>query len=82
MRTEQLGASVAQLEALLDERAFEPLHAVLYAPTHFRLAGLSAEAGDSEGAARHYGAFLEAFNDPDPDFLWMVEEARIGVGAS
>jgi hypothetical protein len=27
--------------------------------------------------AEHWAAFLEAFTEPDPEFEWMVEEARM-----
>ncbi len=73
-------SSIEQLEALLEERSFEPLHVLLYAPTHFKLARLNTEIGEVENAEEHYTAFLGAFTDPDPEYEWMVEEARAGIG--
>jgi hypothetical protein len=76
----QTESSVAQLEALLEERSFEPLHVLMYAPTHFKLARLNAEIGDEERAAAHYAEFLDAFTDADPEYAWMADEARSMVG--
>jgi tetratricopeptide (TPR) repeat protein len=72
--------AIQQLDALLLERSFEPFNILVYAPTHFRLARLHTENGDISRAVVHYAAFLDAFIDPDPDFEWMVEEARAAVG--
>ncbi len=73
------GSSIAQLEALLAERAFEPLHVLLFAPTHFKLARLNRDAGHAESATEHYTSFLAAFADPDPEYAWMVDEASAGI---
>ncbi len=53
----------------------------LFAPAHFRLARVRSESGDNERALEHYDTFLDAFIDPDPDYEWMVEEARAAVSA-
>jgi tetratricopeptide (TPR) repeat protein len=41
-----------------------------------RLAKLYAELGDDQRAEEHWLTFLETFTDPDPEYEWMVEEAR------
>jgi len=68
-----------QLEALLLERSFEPLHVLVHSPTHFKLGRLRAESGDTAAALEHFAAFLDAIIDPDPEYEWMVEEARAEV---
>lgn len=80
----QLGrteSSIQQLNALLEERSFEPLYVLLHAPTHFKLAQLHFEMGDTALAVVHFSSFLEAFTDPDPEYEWMVEEARAGIAS-
>jgi hypothetical protein len=77
-----LETSIRQLEDLLRERSFEPLHVLVYAPTRFKLGQLYLEVQDPEAAARHFTAFLVAFTDPDPDYQWMVDEALAAAGAA
>jgi tetratricopeptide (TPR) repeat protein len=74
-----LETSIRQLEALLRERSFEPLHVLIYAPARFKLGQLYSEIQDSEAAVGHFTAFLDAFTDPDPEYQWMVDEARTAV---
>ena len=47
---------------------------------HFRHGLLYAQIDNREGALDHFTTFLDAFTDPDPDYVWMVQEARIEVG--
>ena len=49
---------------------------IVYPFARFRLGRHYAGQGDSERAAEHYAAFLGTFTDPDPEFAWMVNEAR------
>ena len=72
-------ASIGQLSTLLEERTFEPLYVLLHSPAHFKLGRLYTETGDTARALDHYSAFLDAFTDPDPEYEWMVEEARVAV---
>jgi tetratricopeptide (TPR) repeat protein len=74
-----LEASIGQLEALLRERSFEPLYVLMYGPTRFKLGQLHSEIQNSEAAAAHFTAFLEVFTDPDPEYQWMVDEARAAL---
>lgn len=74
-----LEKSIQQLEALLRERSFEPLHVLVYGPARFKLGQLYSEIQDSEAAVGHFTAFLDAFTDPDPEYQWMVDEARAAV---
>jgi serine/threonine-protein kinase len=75
----QSNASVQQLETLLQERTVEPLYVLTHAPSHFKLGRLYTETGDTARALDHYSAFLDAFTDPDPEYEWMVDEARLEV---
>jgi serine/threonine-protein kinase len=43
---------------------------------HFKLGGLYADLGRPDRAREHYAAFLETFTKPDPQYAWMVTEAR------
>lgn len=71
--------AIQQLEALLLERSFEPFNVLVFAPTQFKLAQLRSQTGETERALEHYQAFLDAFIEPDPEFEWMVDEARTAV---
>jgi serine/threonine-protein kinase len=44
-----------------------------------KLGELYRELGDATQAATHYRTFLSVFTDPEPEFQWMVEEAREGL---
>jgi DNA-binding SARP family transcriptional activator/TolB-like protein len=53
------------------------LHQVVYrAPAHLRLAEIHEKLGQPRRAARHYRAFLELWNQSDPEFRPQVEQAR------
>jgi hypothetical protein len=47
-----------------------------YSFAHRKAALLYSQLEDYDRAAEHWLAFLDAFTDPDPEFEWMVEEAR------
>ncbi len=47
-----------------------------YSFAHRRAAILYSQLGQNDLAMDHWRAFLDAFTQPDPDFEWMVEEAR------
>jgi tetratricopeptide (TPR) repeat protein len=47
-----------------------------YSFAHRKAALLYGEGGREEEAMEHWQAFLEGFTQPDPEFEWMVEEAR------
>jgi len=47
-----------------------------YSFAHRRAALLFGELGQEEEAIGHWRAFLDAFTRPDPEFEWMVEDAR------
>jgi hypothetical protein len=46
---------------------------------HRRAALAYGQIGEREMAAEHWRVFLQDFSDPDPDYRWMVEEARIAL---
>jgi hypothetical protein len=52
------------------------LQGYIHPAARFKLAGLFDQVGDAERAREHYRIFLDTFTDPDPDFEWMVEQAR------
>jgi tetratricopeptide (TPR) repeat protein len=77
---QQPDSAIRYLEAFLP-RPVERLddytfHGFFRPSARLRLGRLYAEAGDVGGAEEHLQAFLGTFNDPDPDYQWMVEEAR------
>jgi len=43
---------------------------------------LYAQRGNRDEALDHYTTFLDTFTDPDPEYEWMVEEARAEVERS
>jgi len=75
-----LQAAARHLEAILERPRFRRdnwmLQGYIHPAARFRLAGLYAEIGDWAAAREHYQIFLETFTDPEPEFRWMVEEAR------
>lgn len=54
------------------------IHGVPHSAAHFKLGQLYLQVGDAAEAAEHYASFLHTFADPDPDpeYEWMVGEAR------
>ena len=47
-----------------------------YSFTHRRLARLYTQLEEFDRAEEHWLEFLETFTDPDPEFQWMLDEAR------
>jgi serine/threonine-protein kinase len=47
-----------------------------YSFAHRRLARLYTQLEESDRAEEHWLEFLDAFTDPDPEFQWMLDEAR------
>ncbi len=50
-----------------------------YSAAHFKLGQLYTQIGDTAKAIEHYATFLDTFTDPDPEYEWMVEQARAEV---
>jgi len=67
----QPDSAIAQLEAIV---ARPPRWA--YSAAHFKLGQLYAQVGNRDEALDHFTTFLAAFTDPDPEYRWMVIEAR------
>ncbi len=66
-------------EALRWYGSFEgaALHDRIYAaPAHWRRAKIYEALGEREQAVLHYQRFVELWRDADPEYHWMVEEAR------
>ena len=68
------------LESILERPRFRlrgwMLQGYILPAARFELARVYAQTGDADSARAHYRAFLDLFTDPDPDFAWMVEEAK------
>jgi serine/threonine-protein kinase len=64
-------SAIAQLESVVQLPAW-----FMYSAAHFKLGDLYTQVGDTAQALEHYATFLDAFTDPDPEYEWMVEEAR------
>jgi hypothetical protein len=47
-----------------------------YSFAHRRAALLYAQLEDYDRAEEHWIAFLDAFTEPDPEYEWMVTDAR------
>jgi tetratricopeptide (TPR) repeat protein len=52
------------------------IYGLAYSAAQFKLGQLYAQLGDADRAAEHYGTFLHTFTKPDPEYEWMVTEAR------
>ena len=70
----QPDSAIAQLEAIVER---PPRWA--YSAAHFRLGQLYAQVGRREETLDHFTIFLNTFTDPDPEYVWMVDEARAAV---
>jgi tetratricopeptide (TPR) repeat protein len=49
---------------------------LMYSFAHRRLALLYTQLEEFDRAEEHWLEFLDAFTDPDPEFQWMLDEAR------
>jgi len=78
--TGDLHSGARHLEAILERPRFRRdnwmLQGFIHPAARFKLAGLYARMGDVQAAREHYRIFLDTFTDPEPEFRWMVEEAR------
>jgi DNA-binding SARP family transcriptional activator len=76
-------AAIPHLESILERPRFRlrgwMLQGYIQPAARFELARLHAQIGDARKSEEHYRAFLDLFTDPDPEFAWMVEEARKGL---
>ena len=70
----QPDSAIVQLEAIVER---PPRWA--YSAAHLKLGQLYTQIGDTTEALDHFTTFLDTFTDPDPEYVWMVEEARAGV---
>jgi serine/threonine-protein kinase len=52
------------------------LRGLTHSFAHRRAALLCGQLGNREKAIEHWRVFLNDFTDPDPEYEWMVEEAR------
>jgi tetratricopeptide (TPR) repeat protein len=74
----QLHTSVGRIEEALDwyRSLTEGYEVVFVAPAHLQMGRILDEAGEPEQAAEHYRRFLELWQNPDPGFQPLLEEAR------
>lgn len=79
----QLRDGIQYLESILERPRFRRdnwlIQGFIHPAARFKLAGLHARIGEVGEARKHYRIFLETFTDPDPEFQWMVTEARAAV---
>jgi len=61
--------------AYVPENAFF-LHAALLAPSHLYRGEIHEELGDRARAIRHYNAFVELWQDADPEYRGLVDDVR------
>jgi tetratricopeptide (TPR) repeat protein len=57
-----------------------PHDRVYIAPSHLRRARIHERLGNHETAADHYRAFIELWQDADPEFQPLVEGAQASLG--
>jgi hypothetical protein len=77
------GSAIPLLESILERPRFRRknwmIQGFIRPAARFKLAGLYAETGNPHKARDHYRIFLDTFTHPEPEFRWMVEEARAFV---
>ncbi|MGW8265571.1 MAG: BTAD domain-containing putative transcriptional regulator [Longimicrobiales bacterium] len=81
-----LQAAARHLEAILERPRYRRdnwmLQGFIHPAARFKLAGLYVQMGNARAAREQYRIFLDTFTDPEPDFQWMVGEARRGLAAA
>ena len=76
----RLDSAIVHLESVVGPPLIDwYYYGVPYPAAHFKLGQLYAQKADREQALQHYSAFLDTFTDPDPEYVWMVTEARSEV---
>lgn len=77
-------AAIPYLESILERPRFRVsgwmLPGYVHPAARFKLARVYARIGDVEACREQYRAFLDVFTDPDPEWVWMVQEAKRAVG--
>ena len=73
---EYLEAYFTRPSRRLDDWAF---HGFFRPSARLKLGRLYGQVGDTARAYGHFQAFLEVFTDPDPEYQWMVDEARLNL---
>jgi tetratricopeptide (TPR) repeat protein len=85
----QPDSAIVHLKSIIDTPRYQLnnnlWYGLAYPAAQFTLGQLYAQLGDAAQAIEHYARFLEVFIDPDPEYVWMVEDAnaeveRLGVG--
>jgi len=69
----------AEAERWYESLTANPYELVFRGPVHFHRAQIREKAGDEPGAIAHYRAFIELWQDADPELRPMVEEARAAL---
>lgn len=73
-------SAVRHLEAILERPRFRRdnwlIQGFIRPAARFKLAGLYRDLGETDWAREHHRIFLDTFTQPEPEFRWMVEEAR------
>jgi DNA-binding SARP family transcriptional activator len=86
IRLDDPQSGIRCLESILERPRFRRknwmLQGYIHPAARFKLAGLYAQVGNAGMAREHYEIFLDTFTDPEPEFEWMVEEARRGLEAA
>jgi hypothetical protein len=78
-----IDSAIAHLESVVGPPRYRvydwTIYGLPYSAAHFKLGQLYVQVGDAAKAVEHYTTFLDTFTDPDPEYEWMVEEARAEV---
>jgi tetratricopeptide (TPR) repeat protein len=79
-RSGDRGSAIETLESILERPTSRingwQLQGFIHPPARLKLGRLFAQVGNTAKAREHLEAFLSTFNDPDPEYEWMVEEAQ------
>jgi tetratricopeptide (TPR) repeat protein len=78
-RIQQSDSAAAWLERIAGPEGWAGhgnLRGLTYSFIQFKLGTLYTQLGEFDDAKQHYVAFLDAFTKPDPEYAWMVAEAR------
>jgi len=79
---ERPDSAAAYLESVVGSPGLDwRYYGVPYPAAQFRLGQLYGQLGDTARSLEHFTIFLDVFTDPDPEYVWMVEQARTEVTA-
>jgi len=78
--SERPDSAVAYLESIVGPPGRDwRYYGVPFPVAQLKLGQLYSQIGDTTRSLEHFITFLDVFTDPDPEYVWMVDQARAEV---